>query len=154
MKKKYILHLSDEEREYLTGIITKGKPAADKIKPAHILLNADADGPNRTAERIAETFSVHKNTVSGVRPRAVEEGIEAALNRQKPERPPCLPKFDGETEAKRIALRCGPPAGYARWTLRLLAETVVELEILDSVSDETVRQTLKKNELKPHLRKC
>lgn len=145
MNKKYIVRLSDEEREYLTGITTKGKAAAYKIKHAHILLKADADGPNQTDEEIAENFSVHKNTVSGVRQRLVEEGIESALNRKKQKNPPRMPKFDGEKEAKLIALRCGrPPEGHARWTLRLLADKVVELEISDSVSHETVRQTLKK----------
>ncbi len=145
MNKKYIVRLSDEEREYLTGIITKGKAAAYKIKHAHILLKADADGPNQTDEQIAETFSVHKNTVYGVRQRFVEEGTESALNRKKQENPPRMPKFDGEKEAKLIALRCGsPPEGHARWTLRLLTDKVVELGISDSVSYETVRQTLKK----------
>lgn len=143
--KKYIVRLSDEEREYLTEIVTKGKAAAYKIKHAHILLKADADGPNQTDEEIAENIFVHRNTVSGVRQRLVEEGMESALNRKKQENPPRMPKFDGEKEAKLIALRCGsPPEGYARWTLRLLADKVVELEISDSVSHETVRQTLKK----------
>jgi transposase len=143
--KKYIVRLSEEEREYLNGIITKGKAAAYKIKHAHILLKADADGPKQTDEEIAETFSVHRNTVSGVRQRLVEEGMESALNRKKQEKPPRMPKFDGEKEARLLALRCGsPPEGYARWTLRLPADKVVGLEISDSVSHETVRQTLKK----------
>lgn len=145
MNKKYIVRLSDEEREYLTEIITKGKAAAYRIKHANILLKADADGPNQTDEEIAENFSVHRNTVSGVRQRFVEEGTESALKRKKQERLSRMPKFDGEKEAKLIALRCGsPPEGYARWNLRLLADKVVELGITDSVSYETVRQTLKK----------
>lgn len=145
MNKKYIVRLSDEEREYLTEIITKGKTAAYKIRHAHILLKADADGTGWTDAQIAETFSVHKNTVSGVRQRLVEEGIESALNRKKQENPRRIPKLDGEKEARVIALRCGnPPEGYARWTLRLLADKIAELRISDSVSHETVRQILKK----------
>lgn len=143
--KKYIVRLSDEERKYLTETITKGKAPSYKIKHAHILLKADKDGPAWTDEQISETFSVHKNTVAGVRQRLAEEGIESALDRRKQENPPRMRKFDGEKEARLIALRCGsPPEGYARWTLRLLTDKVVELEILDTVSHETVRQTLKK----------
>ncbi|MGE0087835.1 MAG: helix-turn-helix domain-containing protein [Desulfococcaceae bacterium] len=145
MNRKYIVRLSGEERKFLTDIIAKGKTAAYKIRHAHILLKTDADGPDWTDGQIAEAFSAHKNTVSGVRQRLVEEGVESALNRKKQENSRQMPKFDGEKEAKVIALRCGnPPAGYARWTLRLLADRVAELGICDSVSHETVRQTLKK----------
>ena len=109
MNKKYIVRLSDEEREYLSGIITKGKAAAYKIRHAHILLKADADGPNQTDEQIAGNFSVHKNTVYGIRQRFVGEGTESALNRKKQENPPRMRKSDGEKEAKPIALGCGSP---------------------------------------------
>ena len=145
MNKKYIVRLSVEEREYLNEIITKGKTAAYKIRHAHILLKADADGPDRTDEKIAEIFSVHKNTVSGIRQRLAEEGIESAPGRKKQEKPGQLPKSDGEKEARVIALGCGsPPDGYARRTLRLPADKIAETGICDSVSHETVRQTLKK----------
>lgn len=153
LTKKDIVHLRDEEREYLTGIITKEQAAADKLKSAQSLRNADTDGPTRTAEPMAGTVSVPKHTVSGVRLRVVAEGREATLNHQKPARPPRLPQFVGETEAKRMALRGGPPAGYARGTLRRLAEIVVAVAMWDSVSAETVRPPLTTHELKPQLRK-
>jgi len=143
--KKYIVRLSNEEREQLEAIIKKGKSAAYKITHAQILLKADANGPDWTDARIAEAFSVITNTVAGVRQRMVEQGLEAALNRKKQERPSKYPKFDGEAEAHLVALGCSsPPEGHARWTFRLLADKVVELEIVESVSHETVRQTLKK----------
>lgn len=143
--KKYIVRLSDEERTKLTEMITKGKTAAYRIRHADILLKADADGPGWTDKMIAEAFSAHENTVSGIRRRFVEEGLQSALERKKQAVPSCRPKFDGEKEARLIALSCGvPPEGYARWNLRLLADRLVELEIVDSVSYETVRQTLKK----------
>ena len=96
-------------------------------------------------EELAVAFSVHPRTVAGIRERFVEQGLEAALNRKKPQHPSRSPLFDGEAEAHLIALRClEPPAGHARWTLRLLAEKVVELEVVASTSHETVRRTLKK----------
>jgi len=145
MKKKYIVRLSNEEREQLEELTRKGKAAAYKIRHAHILLKADADGPNWTDEKIAEAFSVTVRTVELVRQRLVEQGLEVALNRKKQERPSKYRKFDGEKEARLIALGCSsPPEGYARWTFRLLADKVVELKIVESVSPETVRQTLKK----------
>lgn len=143
--KKYIVRLTEEERQSLTELVTKGKAAAYKIRHANMLLKADADGPSWTDKAIADAFSAHSNTVSNVRQRFVEEGLESALNRKKQENPSNKPKFDGEAEARLIALSCKePPEGYARWTLRLLADKVVELEIVDSVCHETVRQTLKK----------
>jgi len=146
--KKYIVRLSNEEREQLESITTKGKSAAYKITHAQILLKANASGPDWTDERIAEAFAVTTKTVAGVRQRLVEQGLEAALNRKKQERPSKYPKFDGEAEAHLVALGCStPPEGHARWTFRLLADKVVELEIVDSVSHETVRQTLKKTRL-------
>jgi transposase len=145
MNKKYIVRLSDEERSQLTELTRKGKAAAYKIRHAHILLKADAAGPAWTDERIAESFSVSINTVQGVRQRLVEQGLEAALNRKKQVRPSRPPLLDGEEEARLIALRCSePPAGHARWTLRLLADQAVALDIVEAISHETVRQTLKK----------
>ena len=145
MNKKYIVRLSDEERRHLTELTRKGTAAAYKIRHAQILLKADTDGPAWTDERIAESFSVSINTVQGVRQRLVEQGLEAALNRKKQTRPSRPPLLDGEGEARLIALRCSaPPAGHARWTLRLLADQAVALDIVETISHETVRQTLKK----------
>jgi hypothetical protein len=145
MNKKYIVRLSDEEREQLAELTRTGKAAAYKIRHAQILLKADADGPAWTDERIAESFSVSVNTVLSVRQRLVEQGLEAALNRKKQVHPSRGPLLDGEGEARLIALRCSaPPAGHARWTLRLLADQAVVLEIVEAISHETVRQTLKK----------
>lgn len=145
MNKKYIVRLSDEDRAQLTELTRKGQAAAYKIRHAHILLKADAEGPAWTATKIAESFSVSVNTVLGIRQRWVEEGLEAALNRKKQQRPSRTPRLDGESEARLIALRCGePPAGHARWTLRLLADQAVALDIVAAISHETVRQALKK----------
>ena len=142
---KYIVRLTDEEREQLMALITKGKSAAQKIKHANIMLKADVDGPAWTDDRIAGVFSVHKHTVANIRQRFVEQGLEVALNRQKRASPPCRPKLDGESEARLIALSCSePPEGYSRWTLRLLADKTVELQIVDTICHETVRRTLKK----------
>ena len=145
MNKKYIIRLTEQEREQLEALIRKGKSAAYKIKHANMLLKADADGAAWSDEEIAAAFSVHTRTVAGIRERFVEQGLEAALNRKPQERPSQQPLFDGEAEAHIIALRCSePPPGHARWTLRLLADKVVELEIVASTSHETVRRTLKK----------
>jgi transposase len=145
MNKKYIVRLSDAERAQLTELTRKGKAAAYKIRHAHILLKADAAGPAWTDARIAESFSVSVNTVLGVRQRFVEQGLEAALNRKQQAHPSRAPQLDGEGEARLIALRCSaPPDGHARWTLRLLADQAVALEIVEAISHETVRQVLKK----------
>jgi len=145
MHKKYIVRLSDEERAQLTELTRKGKAAALKIRHAHILLKADAHGSAWTDAKIAESFAVSVNTVLGVRQRLVEHGLEAALNRKPQQRPSRTPRLDGEGEARLIALRCGePPAGHARWTLRLLADQAVALDIVETISHETVRQALKK----------
>ena len=145
MNKKYIVRLTEEEREQLTAMIGKGKAAAHKIKHANILLKADVDGSGWKDELIAKAFSVTTRTVQNVRERFVEKGLEAALNRKKRETPPREKLLDGEKEARLIALACSaPPEGRKAWTLRLLADNVVELEIVDSISHETVRKTLKK----------
>jgi transposase len=145
MNKKYIVRLADEERRQLAELTRKGKAAAYKIRHANILLKADANGPAWTDERIAESFSVSVNTVLGVRQRLVEQGLEAALNRKKQARPSRSPLLDGAGEARLIALRCSaPPTGHGRWTLRLLADQAVALEIVEAISHETVRQVLKK----------
>jgi len=150
MSKKYIVRLTLEERKGLEDLISKGSAVAYKIKHAHILLKADADGSNWADDRIAEAFSVHVGTVSNVRQRLVEQGLEAALGRKKREHPPCERILDGKGEAHLIALtRSKPPEGHCRWTLRLLADTMVELKITDSLSHETVRRTLKKMNSNP-----
>ena len=119
MYKKYIVRLTEQEREQLDALIRKGKSAADKIKHANILLKADADGVAWNDEEIAAAFAVHTRTVAGMRERCVQPGLEAALNRKKQERPSQQPLCDGEAEAHLIALSCSkPPPGHARWTLR------------------------------------
>ena len=145
MPDKYIVRLTAEEREHLTALVSKGKASAAKLRHAYVLLKADADGPNWTDAQIADAFSVHLNTVAGIRQRLVCHGLEAALTRQPQARPSRMPKLDGEGEARLLALSCSePPPGQARWSLRLLAERVVELGIVESFSHESVRRTLKK----------
>lgn len=147
MNKKYIVGLTQEERAVLTDMVGKGKAAAYKIKHAHILLKADvsADESNWSDERIAEAFSCHVNTVVNVRRRFVEQGFEAALLRKKRECPPRERILDGEGEARLMQIACSqPPEGRAKWTLRLLADKAVELEIVEGISPQTVMRTLKK----------
>jgi len=145
MKKKYVVRLTSEEREDLQAMVRKGKTAAYKIKHANILLAADVEGPNWTDQRIAQAFSCHPRTVENVRRRFVLQGLTAALKRKEQVRPSRKRKLDGDGEARLIALACSePPEGRDRWTLKLLAQTLVELEVVDSISDQTVRRTLKK----------
>jgi len=144
MRKKYIVRLTDAERETLAGLLKKQRVAAQKVRRARILLKADADGPNWTDARIADAFDCPPRTVEGIRERLVTEGFEAALH-GRPKARVRGKALDGEQEAKIIALRLGrPPKGFANWTLRLLAEQAVALEIVGAVSHETVRRTLKK----------
>jgi hypothetical protein len=145
MNKKYLVRLSDAERRVCEEIVKKLKGSSQKVRRAQMLLKADADGPSWTDEKICEAFGGRVQTVENLRKRLVTEGFALALEGRKRETPPTAPLLDGAAEAKVIALRLGkPPAGYGRWTLRLLAEQVVELEIVESISHETVRQTLKK----------
>ncbi len=145
MQKLYVVRLTDQEREELRSVVKKLKGTGQKVRRAQILLKADADGPNWTDERIAEAFSCRTRTVERLRQRLVEQGFEETLHRCKRAQPPVEKLLTGEQEARIIAMRLGPPPkGYANWTLRLLARKVVELEIVDSVSHETVRRTLKK----------
>lgn len=144
-KKKYSVELGSQERSQLKEVVTKGKNPAYQIRHANILLLTDANGPGWTDDAIAEALSVNINTVGRVRQRFNEQGLEAAVGRKKQDYPSHPPKFDGAAEARLIALSCSqPPEGYSRWTLKLLANKAVELEIVDSVVPETVRQTLKK----------
>jgi hypothetical protein len=147
MNKKYVVRLTSEERQALQRLASVGKAAARKILHARILLLADqgSDGPAQTDTQIAQVLSAHPRTIAGVRQRLVEQGLEAALNRKKQARPSRGRKLDGKAEARLIALRCGePPQGRVRWTLQLLADRMVALNVVDSLSYETVRRTLKK----------
>lgn len=145
MSKRYIVRLSDEERQELQDLVSTGKAAAYKIKHANILLNIDVHGQEWTDEEAAIAFSCHRNTVANLRQRLVEQGLESAVERKPSKTPPRQRVCDGESEAKLIALRCGaPPVGQARWTLRLLADKAVELAIVPAICHETVRQVLKK----------
>jgi len=145
VEKKYIVHLTDAERKTLCSVIKKLSGSSQKVRRAQVLLKADAAGPNWTDKRISEAFSCRAQTVANIRYRLVTDGFDVVLNGKKRMGPPRSKLFDGDQEAKVIALRLGPaPKGYANWSLRLLADKVVELEIVDSVSHETVRRTLKK----------
>ena len=145
MQKKYIVRLSADERAELTAVIKKLTGSSLKVRRAQILLKADAEGPNWTDRRIAEAFSCRTKTVENVRQRLVERGFRETLDGAKRATPPTEKLLDGEQEAKVIALRLSPPPkGYANWSLRLLARRVVELALVEAVSHETIRRTLKK----------
>ena len=146
MAKRYRVTLTAEERSALGGMISRGKADARKLAHARVLLQADASegGPAWPDARIAEAVRVSVRTIERVRQRFVEEGLEAALL-PKPSPRIYVRKLDGAQEAKLVALACSePPEGRKRWTLRLLADRMVELEIVPELSHETVRQTLKK----------
>ena len=126
-------------------VVRAGKAAAYKIRHANMLLMADADGPGWGDEQIADGLGVSVGQIEHLRRRFVEQGIDACMDRKKQEHPSVEPKFDGEKEAKLIALACGKaPQGRERWSLRLLADRAVELRIVESTSHETVRQVLQK----------
>jgi len=145
MHKKYIVRLSDEERGICQQIIKHLKGSSQKFRRAQILLKADADGPGWSDVKIAEAVDCRVQTIENVRKRLVTEGFDLALNGQTRQEPPTLPKLDGEAEAQLIAMRLGkPPVGYGHWTLQLLADELVALEVVESISHETVRKTLKK----------
>lgn len=145
MNKKYIVRLSEQERQTCTDVVKKLKGTSQKVRRAQILLKTDADGPSWTDAKIAEAFNCRLQTIENLRKRLVTESFELALNGKKRQTPPTQPLLDGKGEAKLISMRLGkPPAGYGRWTLQLLADELVALEIVDSISHETVRQTLKK----------
>lgn len=145
MNKKYIVRLSDEERGVCQDVVKNLKGSSQKFRRAQILLKADADGPAWPDFKIAEAFNCRVQTIECLRKRLVTEGFEQALAGKKRQEPPTPPKLDGVGEAKLIAMRLGkPPAGYGHWTLQLLADELVALEVVDSISHETVRKTLKK----------
>ena len=147
MLKKYIVRLTDEERKTLREVVRKLKGSSQKVRRAQVLLKADAGGggPSWTDARIAEAFGCRTKTVENIRERLVIQGFEVALEGQRRDKPGRAKLLDGEQEARVIALRLSsPPAGFFNWSLRLLAEQVVSLEIVESISHETVRRTLKK----------
>ena len=145
--KKYVVTLTAEERVELTGLLVAGRTAAQKVAHARILLKADtADGgPGWTDDRIAEAVEVSTDTVGRVRQRFVESGVAAALTRKAQDQPSRERVLDGAAEARLITLACSPPPDErARWTLRMLADKLVELEVVPAVSAETVRRVMKK----------
>ena len=145
MNKKYVVRLDEAERAFLVDLISTGTAAARALTHARVLLKADVGpaGPGWPDERIAAALEVSVSTVERVREALVCAGLDAALRRR---RPPARPrKLDGAAEARLVALACSaPPAGRTRWTMRLLADRLVELDVVESVCPETVRQTLKK----------
>ena len=144
--KRYVVRLEAEERERLRRLVSVGKGAARRLTRARIVLQADesGEGPGWTDERIAEGLGVNIRTVEQVRRQLVEEGLEATLERRRPRRE-YERRLDGAKEAKLVAVCCSkPPDGRKRWTLRLLADRLVELKVVDSISYETVRRTLQK----------
>jgi hypothetical protein len=145
MVKKYVVRLTDSERESLKQVVDRFKGTSQKVRRAQVLLKADADGPGWTDAKIADAFGCRTQTVENIRERLVTEGFEVTLDGRPRVKPPRPKLLDGEQEAKVIAMRLGPPPpGFANWTLRLLAEQVVALEVVESISHETVRRTLKK----------
>ena len=149
MQKKYIVTLTESERQVLQAMLSRGRAAARKLVHARILLKADASpgGPAWNDPEIVKAVEVGPATVERVRRQFVEEGLEASLERRRPRRQ-YAHRLDGDAEAHLIALACQqPPEGRARWTLRLLADRMVQLEYVEQVSYQTVRRTLKKTNL-------
>ena len=145
MNKKYTVRLSDEERIACQAVVKKLKGSSEKVRRAQMLLKADVDGPGWPDTKIAEAFDCGVQAVETLRKRLVLDGFDAALERKRRATSPTPRKLDGTGEAKLIAMRLGkPPAGYGRWSLQLLADEMVVLEVVDSISPETVRKTLKK----------
>ncbi|MEM9020805.1 MAG: helix-turn-helix domain-containing protein [Planctomycetota bacterium] len=145
MPKKYIVRLTAEERSILTTTVRKLSGTRQKVRRARVLLKADADGPGWTDLRIAEAFDCRVKTVENIRRRLVGDGFEQALNGKKRAQPAVAKKLDGTQEAQVIALRLGdPPVGFGRWSPWLLARVVVALEVVESISPEALRTTLKK----------
>ena len=145
MHKKFAVRLSDEERGVCQEIIKHLKGSSQKLRRAQILLKTDADGPAWSDVRITEAFNCRVQTIAKLCKRLVTEGFDWALEGKKRQDPPTPCKLDGEAEAQLSALRLGkPPSGYGHWTLHLLADEMVRLELVDAISYETVRKVLKK----------
>lgn len=150
--KKYIVRLTESERTEMNGLVRKKKVAGYKRMHAQVLLSADQGehGPELSDEKVAAALGVAASTVHNVRKRWIELGLEAALGRKKQEQPSRPRKLDGRAEARVIAVACSaPPAGRAKWTMQLMADELVRLEVVDTLSDETVRRTLKKTTSSP-----
>jgi hypothetical protein len=146
-RKKYVVELLSDEREHLKSVISKGKAAAKTILKARILLKSDQGplGQGWTDDRICQALDTNESMVTRVRRQLVEEGMTAVLSRKKRATPPIQPIFDGEAQARLIALACSePPPGHARWSIRLLADKVVELKIVEQAHFNTVGRALKK----------
>jgi hypothetical protein len=146
MKQKYIVKLTETERSQLKELISSGEASVRQIRRAYILLKSDssAGGPKWKYQAICEAYDVSQLTVYNVRKKYIEGGLEGAILRKKPDRE-YERRLDGEVEAHLIALVCGePPDGYERWSLRLLKDRIIRLEIVENISHETIRQTLKK----------
>ena len=142
---KYVVRLTEAERTALTEVIGKGKAAARKIKHANVLLKLDADGPGWSDAQAADAFDCSARTVFSIRQRCVEAGLAAALERKKRAHPPRERILDGEGEAQLVRIASSaPPAGQARWTLAQLADSLVELQVVETLSRQTVRRTLQK----------
>jgi transposase len=148
MNKKYIVRLTAKERKELENLVKKGKTQAYRIKHANILLAVDANGPNWPDYQTAKAYKCHQNTVINVRQRFVEQGFQAALERKKQQAPSRKRIIDGESEARLISIACSKlPEGSAKWTMQMLADELVALKVVDSVSGQTVWRTLKKMNL-------
>jgi hypothetical protein len=146
-EKKYVVTLTPDERQHLDGLLRRGKASALVLTRARILLKADRGegGPAWDDARIAAALDIGERTVSRVRQRFVERGFEACLRRKPQDRPSRERKLDGAAEARLIALACSAaPEGRTEWTMQLLADRLVELRVVDAISDETVRRALKK----------
>ena len=147
MKSRYEVRLTEDEREVLTKIVKRGKGPAYRIKHAHILLHADAakEEPEKSDDEIAGLLHCHSQTVFNIRKKYCESGLPAVLERKQREYPPIPRKLEGEKEARLITIACShPPEGYVNWTLDLLADKMVELKIVDTISGKTVGRVLKK----------
>lgn len=145
MKKLYVVELTQQERKLLKGIVKRGKGPAYRIRHAHVLLHADKNESGKTDEEIAGLLQCHSQTVFSIRKKYFEEGLTRAVGRKARESLPVPRKLDGAKEARLITIACSqPPDGYARWTLDLLADKMVELKIVDEISGKTVGRVLKK----------
>jgi transposase len=154
MKKQYRVLLTEAEREQLRGVLAAGRHAAQSLMHARVLLKADEgpDGPSWRDDEIVEALEISRPTVERIRRRYAQEGLEAALTRRPSSRRPPR-KLDGLGEAQLVAIACtNAPTGRGRWTLRLLADRLVRLEVVDAISHETVRQVLKKTRSSPGSR--
>ena len=148
MNKKYIVRLTAEEQKELENLVKKGKTQAYRMKHANILLAIDADGLNWSDHQAAKAYKCHENTVRNVRRRFAEQGLETALGRKEQQVLSRKRIIDGENEAHLISIACSvPPKGCAKWTMQMLADELIVLKVVDSISGQTVWRTLKKTNL-------